>query len=141
MKKIIILMMLIVPVGLMAQLQKVDANKEGEVVGSKVYGEATIQDVQGTQSVKFSFGKAISGIVMDKMIMKDVEALRKMRFNSVSDALNTMSSFGWDIEMSYETVIRTGTITTLIISKDGQKLRRAEGPQKTIPQKGGKGKK
>lgn len=135
------MMLLIIPMGMMAQKTKVQQNNTQGVVGSKVYGEVTVQDFQGSASIKLDFGKVIGGITVDKMIMKDVEALRKMRFNSMADALNTLSSFGWEVELSYETTIRTGTITTIIISKGGQKLKKAEAPGKTIPQKGGKGKK
>ncbi|MGB1032461.1 MAG: hypothetical protein ACPGWM_07590 [Flavobacteriales bacterium] len=141
MKKIIIMMMLIIPVGLMAQMEKVKGKNSTEVAGSKVFGEIIIQDFQGSTSVKLGFGKTIETVSIDKMIMKDVEALGRMKFNSVSDALNTISSFGWDVEFSYDVTVRTGTITTIVISKDGQMLRKAEAPSKTIPQKGSKGKK
>jgi len=55
--------------------------------------------------------------------------------------LNTVSSFGWTVELSYDTVVRSGTITTIVISKDGQKLRRPEAPSKKASQNGLKGKK
>ena len=134
--------MLVVPMGLMAQIApKVQVKNSTEIKGSKLYGEIIIQEFQGAVSVKVDFGKAISGITAEKMILNDVETLRKARFNSVADALNTVSSFGWTVELSYDTVVRSGTITTIVISKDGQKLRRPEAPSKKASQNGLKGKK
>ena len=96
---------------------------------------------QGRVSVKLDFGKTISEIVTDKMILVEIEELNRMRFDSVIEAMNTLASYGWELEESYTIETRTGALTYIVFAKEVDRLKRySTGPatKPSIQSKGGK---
>ena len=75
------------------------------------------------------------------MILVEIEELNRMRFDSVIEAMNTLASYGWELEESYTIETRTGALTYIIFAKEVDRLKRySTGPatKPSIQSKGGK---
>ena len=136
-------MMLLVPVLGFSQrdAQGGLSKEEQQKSSAEIYLSMALTENQGRVSVKLDFGKTISGIVTDKMILVEIEELSKMRFNSVIEAMNTLASYGWELEESYTFETRTGALTFIVFAKEVDRLKRATvGPstKPSIQSKGGK---
>jgi hypothetical protein len=143
MKKIFLLMMLLVPVLGFSQrdAQGGLSKEEQQKSSAEIYLSMALTENQGRVSVKLDFGKTISEIVTDKMILVEIEELSKMRFDSVIEAMNTLASYGWELEESYSIETRTGALTFIVFAKEVDRLKRAAvGPstKPSIQSKGGK---
>ena len=78
----------------------------------------------------------------DKGLLMEIETISATRFRNLTDALNTLSAMGWEVEMSYFTETRTGGYNTFIFSKKGAPLNVANVTNaKGAPAKVAKGKK
>ena len=130
--------MLLAPVAIMEQSKSSQKAIGQELGTNKVYGEVTLTEFQGQTNVKLNFGKAVRAMTQDKMLIADIDALSKIKFTSVSDALNTLSAYGWNVETTYSIETRTGLVTTMIISKSGVRLVKPKQKEGQTPAKGKK---
>lgn len=108
---------------------------------SEIYLTMSLTEYQGQINVKLDFGKVVTQIVADKMLLLDIEELRKMRFENVIEAMNTLASYGWELEETYDIETRTGALTFLVFSKEVKRLKRLSSDKKSSPSmqsKGGK---
>ena len=136
-------MMLLVPVLGFSQrdAQGGLSKEEQQKSSAEIYLSMALTENQGRVSVKLDFGKTISEIITDKMILVEIEELSKMRFDSVIEAMNTLASYGWELEESYTFETRTGALTFIVFAKEVDRLKRATvGPstKPSIQSKGGK---
>lgn len=142
MKKIFLLMMLLAPVAVLAQkgaqggVSKADLSTSG----SEVYMTMALTENQGQVGVKLEFGKVISEIATDKMLLVEIEDLQRMRFASVVEAMNTLASYGWEIEESYTVETRTGALTFIVFAKEVARLKKVENSGASKPSLESKGK-
>jgi len=136
-------MMLLVPVlGFSQRDAQGGLSKEEQKKSSaEIYLSMSLTENQGRVSVKLDFGKIISEIVTDKIILLEIEELSRMRFDSVIEAMNSLASYGWELEESYTIETRTGALTYIIFSKEVDRLKQySSGPatKPSIQSKGGK---
>lgn len=143
MKKILLFIMLLVPVLTFAQKDAQGGLSKGESSesNSEIYLTMSLTEYQGQINVKLDFGKVVTQIVADKMLLLDIEELRKMRFDNVIEAMNTLASYGWELEETYDVETRTGALTFLVFSKEVKRLKRLssdKGSSPSMQSKGGK---
>lgn len=143
MKKILLFIMLLAPVMTFAQKDPQGGLSKGNSSesSSEVYLTMSLTEFQGQINVKLDFGKVITQIVADKSLLLDIDQLKKMRFDNVIEAMNTLASFGWELEETYAVETRTGALTYLIFSKEVKRLKRLSSDKESSPSmqsKGGK---
>jgi hypothetical protein len=143
MKKILLFIMLLAPVMTFAQKDAQGGLNKGNSSesSSEIYLTMSLTEYQGQINVKLDFGKVVTQIVADKMLLLDIEELRKMRFDNVIEAMNTLASYGWELEETYDIETRTGALTFLVFSKEVKRLKRLSSDKKSSPSmqsKGGK---
>jgi len=105
-----------------AQGTKEQANKGGVVMKTnqaspKVYGELTAFSVNGRTTVKVSFNTLIEKITGDKMAFKTCANLENYQYENLGEALNILSSHGWNVEHVWTEENRTGVDTHFLVSK------------------------
>lgn len=143
MKKIFLLMMLLAPISIFAQkdaqggLYKDDTSRNN----SEIYLTMSLNENQGQVNVKLDFGKVITEVVTDKMLLLEIEELRKMRFEGVVEAMNTLASYGWKIEETYTVETRTGALTFIVFAKEVDRLKKRQVAAEKKPSIQGKGSK
>lgn len=126
MKKYLLIILCIAPLAMIAQKQKsvVKANTT-YIGGSKAYGQLQVTTTTNGTTIKVDFGSSLKEMCEDKDLLLEIETISSTRFRNLPDALNTISSLGWEVEMSYFTETRTGGYNTFIFSKDGAPLNNA----------------
>lgn len=88
----------------------------------KVYGEIMMVEQQGRPVVRVMFDSASGKLIQDKQMRIDMEALKSYRFESVLEAINTLSALGWTIGDSYVWETRTGSELHISFSKNSPKM-------------------
>ena len=93
-----------------------------DVGASKLYGEVTLSEINGRTSVKVSFDPIMDRMESDKDAIAVVHHLKEFRFSSIGQALNVLSSHGWNVEMVWTALGRSGEVQHFLISHDVKKL-------------------
>ena len=161
MKNFLLLVLCIAPLAMIAQMpnsavQKKSTVQKKSVVQqkspykskttstemSKAYGQLIVTtSVSGETSIKVDFGSALMEMSQDIFLSREIATIQSYKPTNLPDALNTLSSLGWELEMSYPTETRVGAYNTFIFSKDGlslnaKKLRQDKGmPPKPVKSK------
>ena len=94
-------------------------NDAGE---AKLYGEVTMSDVNGKASVKVAFAEVMDRMGSDKNAISVAQDIEGYRFTSLGEALNILSSHGWNVEMVWTTLGRAGEIQHFLISNEIEKI-------------------
>jgi hypothetical protein len=89
---------------------------------SKIYGEVTLAEVSGRTSVKVSFDPIIDRLGANKDAIAIVHQIQNHKFSSLGEALNVLSSHGWNVEMGWTSLGRTGEVQHFLISHEIKKL-------------------
>ena len=97
-------------------------NISSDAGASKLYGEITLSEINGRTSVKVSFDPIMDRMTSEKNALAEVYNLKEFRFASLGQALNVLSSHGWNVEMVWTTLGRTGEAQHFLISRDVKKL-------------------
>ena len=97
-------------------------NISSDAGASKLYGEVTLSEVNGRTSVKVSFDPIMDRMGSEKDAIALVHYLKEFRFSSLGQALNVLSSHGWNVEMVWTALGRTGEVQHFLISRDVKKL-------------------
>ena len=97
-------------------------NISSDAGASKLYGEVTLSEVNGRTSVKVSFDPIMDRMGSEKDAIAVVHYLKEFRFSSLGQALNVLSSHGWNVEMVWTALGRTGEVQHFLISRDVKKL-------------------
>lgn len=127
MKRVLILMLLVVPMMTLAQKPKTvtkQVNSRDAVVKDvpRVFGEIMMIEQQGRPVVRVIFDSKSGKLIQAKQMRIDMDALRAYRFESVLEAVNTMSAMGWQIGSSYVWEARTGNELHIAVSKKAPKM-------------------
>lgn len=120
-------MLLALPMMALAQKPKsstreVNSKEAVEQSVPKVYGEILMSEQQGRPIVRVIFDAASGKLITDKQMRIDMEALRSYKFDSVLEAMNTLSAMGWEIGDSYIWETRTGNELHIAFSKESPKM-------------------
>ena len=94
-------------------------NDAGE---AKLYGEVTMSDFNGKASVKVAFAEIMDRMGSDKNAISVAQDIEGYRFTSLGEALNILSSHGWNVEMVWTTLGRAGEIQHFLISNEIEKI-------------------
>jgi hypothetical protein len=94
-------------------------NDAGE---AKLYGEVTMSDVNGKASVKVAFAEVMDRMGSDKNAISVAQDIEGYRFTSLGEALNILSSHGWNVEMVWTTLGRAGEVQHFLISNEIEKI-------------------
>ena len=142
MKKIFLLLMFVAPLAVLAQRDAQGGVSKADQSGSgaEVYMTMALTENQGQIGVKLDFGKVISEIATEKMLLVEIEDLQRMRFTSIVEAMNTLASYGWEIEESYTVETRTGALTFIVFAKEVARLKKAQSASGSKPSLESKGK-
>tara|TARA_B110000196_G_scaffold282641_1_gene264032 strand:- start:367 stop:840 length:474 start_codon:yes stop_codon:yes gene_type:complete len=98
-------------------------NIASDAVMSKIYGEITLSEINSRTSVKVSFDPIMERMVgSEKGAIAVVHHLKEYRFSSLGQALNILSSHGWNVEMVWTSLGRTGEVQRFLISHNVNKL-------------------
>ncbi len=89
---------------------------------AKLYGEVTMSDVNGKASVKVAFAEIMDRMGSDKNAISVALDIEGYRFTSLGEALNILSSHGWNVEMVWTTLGRAGEIQHFLISNEIEKI-------------------
>ena len=89
---------------------------------AKLYGEVTMSDVNGKASVKVAFAEIMDRMGSDKNAISVAQDIEGYRFTSLGEALNILSSHGWNVEMVWTTLGRAGEIQHFLISNEIEKI-------------------
>ncbi|WP_306641989.1 hypothetical protein [Sanyastnella coralliicola] len=126
MKKLIMILMLALPVVAFAQkptkATKTVRSEATEGTVPNFYGEILVMNQQGRQIIRVIFDNNTSRLIQDKELRVELDNLKKMQWESVLHAINTLSALGWEIGDSFETETRTGTEMHMLVYKGVPKL-------------------
>lgn len=141
MKKMILMVVLVLPLALSAQKTKpatrgVENTKMGEMTVPMVYGEIVVTDQQNRDNVKVRFDDATMRLVQGKVQKMEMDQIERFRFNSTLQAINYLSALGWTIGDSYSMERRTGSELHIIISQPSPKMLKPDlAGERTTPSK------
>ena len=142
MKKMILMVVLVLPLALSAQKTKpasrgVESTKVAEMEIPNVYGEIIVTDNQNRDVVKVKFDDASMRLVQGKVLRTEMDQLARFRFNSTLQAINYMSALGWTIGESYSMERRAGAEMHILISKPSPKMLKPDlAGERVAPSKG-----
>ncbi|MFT5921502.1 MAG: hypothetical protein ACI8TS_000832 [Flavobacteriales bacterium] len=127
MKRVLILMLLALPMTTLAQkpnsvTRQVSSRDVVEKDVPKVFGEIMMTEQQGRPVVRVIFDSKSGKLIQGKQMRIDMDALRSYRFESVLEAVNSMSAMGWEVGSSYVWETRTGNELHIAVSKDAPKM-------------------
>ena len=126
MKKLIMILMLALPVVAFAQkptkATKTVRSEVAEAAIPNYYGEILVLNQQGRQIIRVIFDNNTARLIQDKELRVELDNLKKMQWDSVLHAVNTLSALGWQVGDSFETESRTGNEMHLLIYKGVPKL-------------------
>ncbi len=127
MKRVLILMLLAVPMMTMAQKPKtvtreVNSREAVKEDVPKVFGEIMMSEQQGRPIVRVIFDSKTGKLIQDKQMRIDMDALRSYKFDSLLEAVNTLSAMGWEIGESYIWETRTGNELHIAVCKESPKM-------------------
>jgi hypothetical protein len=89
---------------------------------AKIYGTMLVFMQNGKEMVKFDFDEIIQRISPDKTLSKAILDISTYRFSSLGEALNVISSHGWEVEVAWTTETRTGVSQHFLISNKVGKI-------------------
>jgi len=94
-------------------------SKAGEY---KLYGEVIKSQINGRTSVKVSFDPVMDRMGSEKELIGVAQQIRDYKFSSLGEALNILSSHGWNVEMVWTSLGITGEVQHFLISHEIEKL-------------------
>tara|TARA_B100000780_G_scaffold157177_2_gene109943 strand:+ start:8869 stop:9333 length:465 start_codon:yes stop_codon:yes gene_type:complete len=89
---------------------------------AKIYGELTLSEVGGRASVKVTFDPVMDRMGSDKDALTIAQQIKNYRFSSLGEALNVLSSHGWNVELVWTALGRSGEVQHFLIGKEVDKL-------------------
>ena len=97
-------------------------NIQLDAESSKLYGEVTLAEINGRTSVKVSFDPIMDRMGADKDAVAIVHNIKDHKFSSLGEALNVLSSHGWNVEMGWTSLGRVGEVQHFLISHEVKKI-------------------
>jgi hypothetical protein len=97
-------------------------NMQVDAGASKLYGEVTLSEINGRTSVKVSFDPIMNRLGAEKGAIAVINNVKDHKFSSLGEALNVLSSHGWNVEMGWTSLGRVGEVQHFLISHEVKKL-------------------
>ena len=85
---------------------------------SKIYGELLVSELQGATIVKVVFDNYLGKIEKLDPSLSSASKISEFKFSSIGQALNILSSHGWNVDHVWTTMERTGTVQHLLVSHE-----------------------
>jgi hypothetical protein len=104
---------------------KAKSKSESSMVESgdfKIYGEMMAFELNGKSIVKISFDPIMDRIGADKESIATSYQMSQHQYASLGQALNVLSSNGWEVDAVWTTLERSGTVQHFLVSKKVAKL-------------------
>ena len=92
------------------------ASSMSYVSASKIYGELQVSEVQGKTIVKIIFDNYLGKIEKLNPSLASASEISNFRYTSLGQALNILSSHGWNVDHVWTTMERTGTVQHFLVS-------------------------
>ena len=97
-------------------------NMQLDAESSKLYGEVSLSEINGRTSVKVIFDPVMDRMGAERNAISVIQHVKDHKFSTLGEALNVLSSHGWNVEMGWTSLGRAGEVQHFLISREVKRI-------------------